>query len=49
MFTTIQSLRLFAAPATAMLLLGTLLILEQRHFDQNSALLLVLLTGVAAG
>ncbi|MGY2745325.1 sensor histidine kinase [Arthrobacter sp. UYCu723] len=47
MFKTITHLRLLAAPATAMLLLGTLLILEQRHFDQNSALLLALLTGVA--
>lgn len=47
MFMTIKYLRLLAAPATAMLLLGTLLILEERHFDQNSALLLALLTGVA--
>lgn len=47
MFTTIKYLRLLAAPATAMLFFGTLLILEQRHFDQNSALLLALLTGVA--
>jgi signal transduction histidine kinase len=47
MFKTIQSLRLLAAPATAVLLMGTLLILEERHFDQNSALLLALLTGVA--
>ena len=47
MFKTIQSLRLLAAPATAVLVLGVLLILEQRHFDQNSALLLALLTGVA--
>ncbi|WP_160665590.1 sensor histidine kinase [Pseudarthrobacter sp. ATCC 49987] len=47
MFTTITYLRLLAAPATAMLLLGTLLVLEQRHFDQNSALLLALITGVA--
>lgn len=45
--TTTRYLRLLAAPATAMLLLGALLILEERHFDQNSALLLVLLTGVA--
>jgi signal transduction histidine kinase len=48
MFKTITHLRFLAAPATAMLLLGTLLILEQRDFDQNSALLLALLTGVAA-
>lgn len=47
MFKTIYSLRPLAAPATAVLLLGTLLILEERHFDQNSALLLALLTGVA--
>jgi signal transduction histidine kinase len=47
MFKTITHLRLLAAPATAALLLGTLLILEERHFDQNSALLLALLTGVA--
>jgi signal transduction histidine kinase len=47
MLKTIHSLRLLAAPATAVLVLGILLILEQRHFDQNSALLLALLTGVA--
>lgn len=47
MFKTIKHLRPLAAPATAVLLLGTLLILEERHFDQNSALLLALLTGVA--
>lgn len=47
MFTTIAYLRLLAAPATAMFLLVTLFVLEQRHFDQNSALLLALLTGVA--
>lgn len=47
MFKPIQSLRLLAAPATSVLLLGTLFILEERHFDQNSALLLALLTGVA--
>ena len=47
MFKTIQSLRPLAAPATAVLLLGTLFILEERHFDQKSALLLALLTGVA--
>jgi hypothetical protein len=35
--TTTRYLRLLAAPATAMLLLGALLILEERHFDQNSA------------
>lgn len=50
MFKTMTKyLRLLAAPATAMLLLGTLLILEERHFDQNSALLLALLTGIAVG
>ncbi|XAS69492.1 histidine kinase [Micrococcaceae bacterium Sec5.7] len=47
MFKTIQSLRLLAAPAMAVLLMGTLLVLEERHFDQNSALLLALLTGIA--
>jgi signal transduction histidine kinase len=47
MFKTIRSLRFLAAPATAVLLLGTLLVLEERHFDQKSALLLALLTGVA--
>ena len=47
MFTTIQSLRLLAAPATAMLLMGALFILEERHFDQKSALLVALVTGVA--
>jgi signal transduction histidine kinase len=47
MFKTILSLRFLAAPATALLLLGTLLVLEERQFDQHSALLLALLTGVA--
>ena len=47
MFKTITHLRPLAAAATAALLLGALLVLEQRHFDQNSALLLALLTGVA--
>lgn len=47
MFKTTKHLRPLAAPATAVLLLGTLLVLEERHFDQNSALLLALLTGVA--
>jgi signal transduction histidine kinase len=47
MFKTIQSLRLLAAPVTAVLLMGALFILEERHFDQKSALLLALLTGVA--
>ena len=47
MFKTIQSLRPLAAPATALLLMGALFILEERHFDQNSALLLALVTGVA--
>lgn len=47
MFKTIQPVRLLAAPATAALLMGTLVVLEERHFDQNSALLLALLTGVA--
>lgn len=47
MFKTIQSLRALAAPATAMLLLGALFVLEERHFDQKSALLLALVTGVA--
>jgi len=47
MFKPIQSLRLLAAPAAAALLMGTLFVLEERHFDQNSALLLALLTGIA--
>ncbi|MDQ0616646.1 sensor histidine kinase [Arthrobacter globiformis] len=47
MFKTIEYLKSLAAPATAMLLLGTLLILEQRHFDRNSVLLLALITGIA--
>ncbi|QCO99868.1 hypothetical protein FCN77_21840 [Arthrobacter sp. 24S4-2] len=47
MFKTIQSLRPLAAPATAVLLTGALFILEERHFDQKSALLLALVTGVA--
>lgn len=47
MYRKLTYLRPLAAPATAALLLGTLLVLEQRHFDQNSALLLALLTGVA--
>ncbi|MCX6498033.1 MAG: histidine kinase [Arthrobacter sp.] len=47
MFKTIQSLRPIAAPAAAVLLAGALFILEERHFDQKSALLLALVTGVA--
>lgn len=47
MFKTIQSLRPLAAPATAVLLAGALFILEERHFDQKSALLLALVTAVA--
>lgn len=47
MFKTFTHLRPLAAPVSAALLAGTLLVLEQRHFDQNSALLLALLTGVA--
>ncbi len=47
MFKTTKYLRPLAAPATAVVLLGTLLVLEERQFDQNSALLLALLTGVA--
>ncbi|MBT2538445.1 sensor histidine kinase [Arthrobacter sp. ISL-69] len=48
MFKTMTNhLRFLAAPTTAVLLLGTLLILEERHFDRNSALLLTLLTGIA--
>src|SRR6476620_12576109 len=47
MFKPIQSPRLLAAPAAAVLLMGTLFVLEERHFDQNSALLLALLTGIA--
>lgn len=47
MFKTITHLRPLAAPAAAIPLLGTLVILEQRHFDRNSALLLALLAGVA--
>ena len=47
MFKTIQSLRPLAAPATAVLLIGALFILEERHFDQKSSLLLALVTGVA--
>jgi len=47
MLKTIQSLRPHAAPATAVLLMGALFILEERHFDQKSSLLLALVTGVA--
>lgn len=47
MFTMIRSLRPLAAPAAAVLLAGALFILEERHFDQKSALLLAFLTGVA--
>lgn len=47
MFKPIQSLSPLAAPATAVLLAGALFILEDRHFDQKSALLLALVTGVA--
>ena len=47
MFKTIQSLRPLAAPAAAVLLMVALFILEERHFDQKSALLVALVTGVA--
>lgn len=47
MFKTIQSLRPLAAPAAAVVLMVALFILEERHFDQKSALLLALVTGVA--
>lgn len=43
----IQSLRPLAAPAAAVLLLGAVFVLEERNFDQKSALLLALVTGVA--
>jgi signal transduction histidine kinase len=43
----IQSSRPLAAPAAAVLLLGALFVLEERNFDQKSALLLALATGVA--
>jgi hypothetical protein len=39
---TIQSLSPVAAPATAVLLMGALFILEERHFDQKNALLFAL-------
>ncbi|MDN3935981.1 histidine kinase [Arthrobacter sp. YD4] len=47
MFTKIPSLRVLAAPATAMVLILALAVLEDRHFDQKSALLLALVTAVA--
>jgi signal transduction histidine kinase len=47
MLKIIQSLRPLAAPAAAVLLLGALFVLEERSFDQKSALLLALVTGVA--
>jgi len=47
MFTKIPSLRVLAAPATAAVLILALAVLEDRHFDQKSALLLALVTAVA--
>lgn len=47
MFTKILSLRPLAAPATAAALALALVVLEDRHFDQKSALLLALVTAVA--
>ncbi|WP_445154729.1 sensor histidine kinase [Arthrobacter sp. Hor0625] len=47
MFKPLESLRHLAAPAAAVLLMGTLFVLEERRFDQNSALLLALLTAIA--
>lgn len=47
MFTKIPSLRALAAPATAVVLILALAVLEDRHFDQKSALLLALVTAVA--
>ena len=47
MFTKIPSLRELAAPATAAVLILALAVLEDRHFDQKSALLLALVTAVA--
>ena len=47
MFTSFPPVRLLTAPVSAALLLGTLLVLEQRSFDRNTALLLALATAIA--
>ena len=47
MFTSFPPVRLLTAPVSATLLLGTLLVLEQRSFDRNTALLLALATAIA--
>ena len=48
MFKSFRSVRQLSAPLCAVLLLGALMVLEQRSFDRNSALLLALVTAIAA-
>jgi signal transduction histidine kinase len=48
MFKSFPPVRLLTAPVSAALLFGTLLVLEQRSFDRNTALLLALVTAIAA-
>ncbi|MFE4545649.1 sensor histidine kinase [Arthrobacter sp. NPDC056727] len=47
MFNSFRQVRVLRAPLSAALLLGTLLVLEQRTFDRNTALLLALTTAIA--
>lgn len=47
MFNSFRQVRVLRASLSAALLLGTLLVLEQRTFDRNTALLLALATAIA--
>ncbi|RAM37220.1 sensor histidine kinase [Arthrobacter globiformis] len=47
MFNSFRQVRVLRAPLSAVLMLGTLLVLEQRTFDRNTALLLALVTAIA--
>ena len=47
MFNSFRRVRVLRAPLSGVLLLGTLLVLEQRTFDRNTALLLALVTAIA--
>lgn len=47
MFKLFRQVRVLRGPLSGVLLLGTLLVLEQRTFDRNTALLLALVTAIA--
>jgi signal transduction histidine kinase len=47
MFKSFQQVRQLSAPFCAVVLLGSLMVLEQRTFDRNTALLLALVTAIA--